>query len=132
MTPPQGASEILTRRTDLDVLSDRIADRARNHKDDMADKERLALYDGVLHRCDKLLDDWLKITKQAQDKGSAIQYQKEANSPPRRLLYEFLHPDLPTLHPIQRRFRANRSMRDVESAVDISVRNLNDWREDNE
>jgi hypothetical protein len=34
---------------------------------------------------------------------------------------------LPNLAPIQRRFRANRSMRDVEASVDIGVKNLRDW-----
>lgn len=129
LTPPRGAHDILTRRSDLDGFARIIAERARNHRSDMADDERRALYGGVLHRCGDLLDDWLKIAKQAQDEGSAIQYQKEMNSPPRRLLYEFLHADLPNLHPIQRRFRANRSMRDVEAPVEIFVKNLNDWAE---
>ena len=44
-----------------------------------------------------------------------------------RLLYEYLHPDLPNLPPVRRKFRANRSMRDVESSVELTVKNLNDW-----
>lgn len=132
LTPPRGAHDILTRRSDLDRFAQVIAERARNHKSDMTDDDRRALYSDVLHRCGNLLDDWLKIAKQAQDESSSIQYQKEANSPPRRLIYEFLHPDLPNLHPIQRRFRANRSMRDVESPVEIFVKNLNDWGERND
>jgi hypothetical protein len=44
-----------------------------------------------------------------------------------RLLYEFLHPEVESLPAIRRRFRANRSMRDVERSVEITVKNLNDW-----
>ncbi len=78
-------------------------------------------------RCSELLDEWLKIARQAQEEGSNIQYQREATSPPRRLLYEFLDPALSQLHPIYGKFRANRSMRDVEPAVEVLVKNLNDW-----
>jgi hypothetical protein len=126
LTAPGGARDILVVRDHLELLAQRIADRAGNHKD-MDEAERRALTANVLHRCNDLLDDWLRIAKKAQEEGSGMQYQREINKPPRRLLYEFLHPDLPSLPPIQQRFRANRSMRDVEPSVDILVKNLNDW-----
>ena len=129
MTPPQGASQILQLRTALDAVADRFADRAAEHYADMTPAERQALHATVKHLCNDLLDDWLKIAKRAQQEGSGIQYQRESNAPPRRLLYDFLHPDLPSLHPIQRRFRANRSMRDVEPAVEVFVKSLNDWED---
>ena len=121
------AKEILTLRGNLDPLCQLIADRAREHKDDMTATERAELAAKVLHRCNDLLDDWLRIARQAQSEGSGLQYQREETSPPRRLLYDFLDPELPNLAPIQRRFRANRSMRDVEASVDIGVKNLKDW-----
>ena len=127
LTPPRGAAEILAQRAGLDALAARIAERAKDHKADMADPDRQALYAGVLHRCGSLLDDWLNIANRAKNEGSSIQYQKEAASPPRRLLYDYFHPDLANLHPIHRRFRANRSMRDVEPSVEIFVKKLNDW-----
>jgi len=126
MTPPGGAAQVLHIRTELESFARRFAERASEHSP-MGPTERTALLANVKHRCDDLLDDWLKIAKQAQQEGSSIQYQVESNSPPRRLLYEFLHPDLPMLHAIQRKFRANRSMRDVEPAVEVLVKNLNDW-----
>jgi acetone carboxylase gamma subunit len=76
-----------------------------------------------------LLDDWLKIAQKAHQEGSAIQYQIEESSPPRRLLYEFLHPEIANLHDYQQKFRANRSMRDVEPSVEVFVKNLNDWED---
>ncbi len=131
MTPPGGAHEIVSKRNELEAMIAVIAERARNHKE-MSDAEQKELYAVVLHRCGKLLDSWLKIAKKAEEEGSAIQYQRETPAPPRRLLYEYLHPDLPNLHPIQRQFRANRSMRDVEPSVEVFIKNLNDWSERHE
>ena len=127
LTPARMAKEILTLRGNLDPLCQLIADRAHEHKDDMTATERAELATKVLHRCNDLLDDWLRIAQQAQSEGSGLQYQREETAPPRRLLYDFLDPELPNLAPIQRRFRANRSMRDVEASVDIGVKNLKDW-----
>jgi hypothetical protein len=129
MTPPQGAAQVMQSRTALDAVAQRFADRASEHTADMTPPERQILHASVLHLCNDLLDDWLRIARQAQQEGTSIQYQREAMSPPRRLLYDFLHPDLPNLHPIQRRFRANRSMRDVEPAVEVFVKSLNDWED---
>ena len=126
LTPPAGARNILTMRNKLDLLTQRLAARASNHKD-LDEAERQALSANVLHRCNNLLDDWLKIAKKTQQEGSDIQYQREINTPPRRLLYEFLDPEILSLPQIQQRFRANRSMRDVEPNVDVFVKNLNDW-----
>ena len=40
------------------------------------------------------------------------------------LLYEFLDPELRVLPPRHRKFRANRSMRDVEPSVNLWVKTL--------
>jgi hypothetical protein len=129
MVAPQGASQILSLRAELEAVADRFADRAAEHYVDMTASERQALRASVGNLCNDLLDDWLKIAKQAQQEGSSIQYQKESTAVTRRLLYDFLHPDLPNLHPIQQRFRANRSMRDVEPSVEVLVKSLNDWED---
>lgn len=55
-----------------------------------------------------------------------MQYQQEVGAA-QRLLYEYLHPDLPNLPAVRRKCRANRSMRDVEPSVELGVGNLNDW-----
>jgi len=127
LTPARAAKDILTLRDRLGPLCQLIAARAENHNGDLSPADRTALAAKVLNRCNSLLDDWLWIAKQAQDEGSGLQYQREETSPPRRLLYDFLDPEVPNLAPAQRRFRANRSMRDVEASVDIRVKNLNDW-----
>lgn len=127
LTAATGAQNILAVRSSLGTVAEQFAERARGHSTDLTSAERDELYATVLHRCNALLDDWLKIAQQAQQDGSAIQYQREVNSIPRRLLYEFLDPELEDRPPIHQRFRANRSMRDVEANVEITVKNLNDW-----
>jgi hypothetical protein len=89
--------------------------------------ERDTLRVSVLNRCRALLDDWHRIADRAREEGSGIQYQRETATPPRRLLREFLDPELSNLEPVYRRFRANRSMRDVEPSVEILINSLNDW-----
>ena len=127
MTPPTAAQKIIPNRTTLDAVANHIAERAREHRDEMTEDERDAIYRTVLNRCTSLLDDWATIARQTQQGGAVLQYQNEAPKSSRRLLYHFLDPQLDKQHPIYRRFRANRSMRDVEPSVEIEVKNLNDW-----
>ncbi|KAA0895460.1 DISARM system helicase DrmA [Oryzomonas rubra] len=127
MVPPLGAGQILTQRSTLEKWAERFAERAANHDARLGAVESQRLKDQVLHRCRDLLDAWFTIADVYQQTGTKLQYQLEAGAA-RRLLYDPLNPDLPTLRPEQRKFRANRSMRDVEPSVDITVRNLNDWR----
>jgi hypothetical protein len=129
MTPPQGAAQILQKRSELDAVAARFADRASDQDADLTPAERQAIRASVQSLCGDLLDDWLKIARLAQQEGSSLQYQKETVSAPRRLLYDFLDPELPNLHRIQQRFRANRSMRDVEPEVEVFVKSLNDWED---
>jgi hypothetical protein len=126
MTPALGASEILTNRTLLDQFATRFAERARNHDPSLSATAAQQLFDNVLQRSGRLLDDWRNIADEFQLTNTPLQYQQEAGAA-QRLLYEYLHPDLPNLPPVRRKFRANRSMRDVESSVELTVKNLNDW-----
>lgn len=124
MTPALGAAEILQQRAMLDQFAQAIAERARNHNPKPA-HEAQQLRDHVLQLCRSLLDDWQKIADHFKQKNIKLQYQIDSSG--QRLLYEPLHPDLATLPKIRRRFRANRSMRDVEPGVEVTVKNLNDW-----
>jgi len=126
MTPPLGATEILTLRNSLTNFAMRFADRARNHTNTLSPQAAQTLRDKVLHRCTSLLDDWMNIASGFQDTNTRLQYQVEVGAA-KRLLYEPLNPELGDLPPIRKRFRANRSMRDVEPSVDLTVKNLNDW-----
>jgi len=70
-----------------------------------------------------LLDDWTRIVDDYRDKGTETQYQREEGGA-KQLLYEFLSPDLEGLHERHAKFRANRSMRDVEPEVNLWLRTL--------
>jgi hypothetical protein len=111
MTPPHGAHEILHERGKLDFAVEALTLRAESHSD-LPQEEAQRLRDRVRARALDLLDEWARIAKELDDVGGTLQYQVEAGGA-RRLLYEFLNPELKQLPLHHRKFRANRSMRDV-------------------
>lgn len=119
MTPPRGASEILRQRSALDFVVEVLASRAERMIDDKEQAE--ALRNRVRARAADLLDEWNKIAHDLHNQGVSLQYQTEAGAA-QRLLYEFLNPDLNQLPSRHRKFRANRSMRDVEPSVNLWVK----------
>ena len=127
MTPPRGASEILRER-DRSWTSSlmRWPTRARECCGlDPASAEAQQIRQRVRDRAIDLLDDWSKIGERPEPVGRALQYQMEVGSA-QRLLYEFLNPELknlPPQHP-KMKFRANRSMRDVEPSVNLWLKTL--------
>jgi hypothetical protein len=129
MTPSLGASEIIPLRIALEEFAQQFARRAANHKNDFSHSEEQRLRDAVRARCISLLDDWLNIAEEFQYTNVKLKYQKWESGAGQRLLYDFLDSELQQLPPVRRRFRANRSMRDVEPSVDVTVKNLNDWGE---
>ena len=123
MTPPKGATQILAKRQELTWISSLMAERAEEHNKDRSALERQQLKDNVFKRCQDLLDEWEQIAEQYRQNGTTLQYQSEVGSA-RRLLYQFLDPELDEVSPRFRKFRANRSMRDVEPEVNLWLRNL--------
>ncbi|MCF7961278.1 MAG: DISARM system helicase DrmA [Pirellula sp.] len=123
MTPPKGASEIISKRLELTWISNLIAERAEEHNKDRSAAERKLLKDNVFKRCQDLLDEWEMIAQQFRENGTALQYQREVGSA-QRLMYEFLSPELDGVSPRFKKFRANRSMRDVEPEVNLWLRSL--------
>ncbi len=127
MTPPCGAEEIQQRRAELEAFVHRLAERAARHDDQLDPAEAQQLQDRVYRYGLSLLDDWQLIAKRLQQQNTRLQYQRWETGGAQPLLYDFLDPDLEALLPSQRRFRAGRSLRDVEPAVELRVRNLNLW-----
>jgi hypothetical protein len=119
LTPPRGATAILTERARLDWVAQALARRAADVAETADEAERLR--ERVLARSRDLLDEWDKIAKDYQDAGVLLQYQREEGGA-QRLLYEFLNPELKGQPPNRRKFRANRSMRDVEPSVNLWVK----------
>jgi len=121
MTPPKGATEILRERGKLDFVIEALAARAAAYAE--TPEESAALRQRVRERAVDLLDEWSHIAHDLQAQGVQLQYQIETGAA-QRLLYEFLNPELKKLPMRHRKFRANRSMRDVEPSVNLWVKTL--------
>jgi hypothetical protein len=121
LTPPKGATEILRERGKLDFVIDALAARAAAYAE--TPPEAQALRQRVRERAVDLLDEWSHIAHDLQSQGVQLQYQIETGAA-QRLLYEFLSPELKKLPLRHRKFRANRSMRDVEPSVNLWVKTL--------
>ncbi|HEX73509.1 MAG TPA: helicase, partial [Candidatus Hydrogenedentes bacterium] len=122
MTPPRGAAAIQTERGALGFVAEAIAARAAAYAA-IKKEEPEALRDHVKNKVNDLLDTWEQIAADFARQGVSLQYQRELGAA-QRLLYDFLDPDLKILHPRHRKFRANRSMRDVEPSVNLWVKTL--------
>jgi hypothetical protein len=128
LTPPAGASGIAAVRAELEKASQIFASRAAAHDRQLDATASEALKERVLLRCRDLLDDWQNIAQRLSANGVTLEYQREsASGGTNRLLHEFLNPELANKAPIFRKFRANRSMRDVEASIAVTVKPLNDW-----
>ena len=123
MTAPLGAAEILQNRGQLDFVVNAIAERAASHMD-LSPNETERLRQRVRDRALDLLDEWSRIAMELHQVGGKLQYQREVGGAPARLLYEFLNPDLKQLPLRHRKFRANRSMRDVAPSVNLRLKRM--------
>ncbi len=124
LTPPNGVEEIVDVRAMLERrLLDTFLERVRQQPfaDEAEREERLR---SVQNRVVDLLDSWRKIFDDYQAAGVALQYQKyELRQPQTQpLLREMLDTDFDSEH--HRKFRANRSLRDVEPEVNLFLKEL--------
>lgn len=110
------AGLVATKRTMLDVLARGIAVRASRHGINAPDA---TLEARVYARTVGLLDDWTRIATGIVGGGGSLGY--DARNVTQPLLREMLDPDLPRLPAERRRFRAPRSLRDVEPSVFVRV-----------
>ena len=120
---PAGAASVLTSRAALNVVADVFADRAMDHRQ-MNSHDQAALRAKVRDRCIDLLDTWYKLADIERNKGAQLQYGTELPNQP-ALLHGFLDEALAALADDYGKFRANRSMRDVEASVDLFPQTLN-------
>lgn len=76
----------------------------------------------IQQRLNSLLDDWEKILNYVQGQNESLNYTDGQHS----LIHQYLDPELTNLPSDYLKFRANRSMREVEPTVNIWVRGMND------
>jgi hypothetical protein len=121
LTPADGALSILTERSNLSFVSDAFGDRAAAHDKSLSPSERDDLRQQLRGRVVDLLDSWAKVAQAKQRVGAGLQYAREVGQAP-NLLFDPLDPELLMQNTDARRFRTNRSMRDVEPSVNLWVR----------
>ena len=122
MTPPEGAGSIEAERAALEArLLDAFEARLREQPfgDDTERAERLR---SVRGRVADLLDSWRAICEDYRRDGVPMQYQRHEASTRQPLLREMLDTDFESPH--HRKFRANRSLRDVEPQVNLFLGDL--------
>ena len=123
LSPSQGAEKIASVRAALERrLLEAFLKRVRQQPiaDEDEREERLR---SVQNRVVDLLDSWRKVFEDYRSAGVAMKYQKyELPKQPRPLLREMLDTDFESEH--HRKFRANRSLRDVEPEVNLFLKDL--------
>lgn len=128
LTPPEGVERIADLRTVLERrLLDAFLERVRQQPfaDEAERDERLC---SVQSRVVDLLDSWRKVFEDYRAAGIALQYQKYELKQPKPLLRDVLDTDFESEH--HRKFRANRSLRDVEPEVNLFLKVLSGIQEE--
>jgi hypothetical protein len=125
LSPPSGAEHIADGRAPLERrLLDVFLQRVREQP--LADeRERDERLRSVQNRVVDLLDSWQRVIDDYRSVGVAVQYQKydfPQLKQPKPLLREMLDTDFESEH--HKKFRASRSLRDVEPEVNIFLKDL--------
>lgn len=126
MNPPEQAAAIGQERPRLNWITEVLTQRAGDCCGQSDPESRQGARERIKARVLDLLETWDQSAAKLAQNGVRLQYQLEkAGGSFKRLLYEFLHPDLQSM-PVsapEMKFRANRSMRDVEASVNLFVQN---------
>jgi hypothetical protein len=117
LTAPKRAAAIAQFRGELEFVLEAISRRAEGNDKELSAKEQEELRQKVRGRVQDLLDTWESIASQKVE----LQYQREVGQAP-PLLFNPLDPDLERQPKEARKFQVHRSLRDVESTVNLWLR----------
>jgi len=119
LTPALAAGSVENHGTETADLARAVGERARNHADGLPDG--FAAHVG--NRVQSLVDDWARLAHEAGQGGVAFGYARDRDSGTSTpLLREMIDPDRDVLNDTQLRFRAPRSLRDVEPGVLLGIK----------
>ena len=122
LTPPERVEHMAEVRSELERrLLDAFLERV-SHQPFADEAERDERLRSVQNRVVDLLDSWQKVLDDYHGAGVALQYQKYELKQQRPLLREVLDRDFESEH--HRKFRASRSLRDVEPEVNLFLHDL--------
>jgi hypothetical protein len=123
LTPALGAQEILNETTRLNYVIEGLARRAEScGAGDPAEAQMVR--DRVRARVKDLIDEWCRITMDYGQVNTPLQYNQYEAGGAKPLLHHFLDPELKSLPLRHRKFRANRSLRDVEPSVNLRLKTM--------
>ena len=120
LTSPEGVERVADVRVGLErrlLASFRERVERQSFPDDA---ERIECLRSVRSRVADLLDAWCAVVEDYHAAGVAVRYQQYEPGSGRPLLREMLDTDFESED--HRKFRANRSLRDVEPEVDLYLR----------
>ena len=121
MTPPAGVEAIEAERVELERLLLEVFRARVNEQPLQDDDERAERLRSVQNRIGDLLDSWRAILDDYRA-DAVTMHQKHEVRTRRPLLREMLDTDFESAH--HRKFRVNRSLRDVEPQVNLFVQDL--------
>ena len=119
LTPNPAARRVAAHHSATDAIARAVGDRARRHADGLP----AGVEQTVQGRVRSLFDDWAALAHEAGQVGVTFGYARgrsENVSTP--LLREMIDPDRETLNDQQLRFRAPRSLRDVEPGTLLGIK----------
>ena len=117
MAAPGGAHEILSHKATLEGAKKELIRRVELHRQ-MDPHEKNLLEFKVKELCEFLLSTWFNIAQRENGFGNHLQYGKEEENLV-SLMHGFLDKELENLPAEYKRFRSNRSMRDIEESVQL-------------
>ena len=122
MTPPEGVEQVEADRAALErLLLDVFGSRV--HEQPFADDtERAERLRSIRNRVGDLFDSWITICDGYRRDGVPMQYQRYEVPTRKPLLRDMLDTDFESPH--HKKFRTNRSLRDVEPQVNVFLRDL--------
>jgi len=122
LTPPLGAREV---EAHVSQLNDAVAAiSARALSIGLPEPESAELEKKLRSHVVELVDDWKQIAYEMRSVTAALQYNRGEEAGAKGLLRDLLDPELPTLSPREQKFKANRSLRDVEQSVHLFMKAL--------
>ena len=124
MTPAAGAERIGELRVELEQRLLGWFQRRVDQQPSYDDLERRERQRSVRNRVVDLLDTWQAEVSYYREANAHLQYQRSELPQPKPLLHEMLDTDFD--QESHRKFRAMRSLRDVEPEVNLYLKNLSD------
>ena len=119
LTPTLAARDVARHPDETNVLAEAVRARAEGHADDVP----TGVGDNVRDRVRSLVDDWSALAHDAQQGGVSFGYWKGRDGQASaELLREMIVPVGDTSNETQLRFRAPRSLRDVEPSVLLGIK----------